>query len=130
MFNWPARLFQKKGANADAALDQAVAYPRIGDTDVLYAADRALRAVLDPELGINIVDLGPVCRLSGAEGRIEAEIRLTSPSCPHADHIAGLACEALWAAIEDAVAVKVTLAAASHEPHTRLPRNSSQGKLL
>ena len=109
MFNWPARLFQRKGADAPAASYQPSACRMSGDKEMLKAADAALRSVIDPELGINIVDLGLVYRLSAHESRIEAEIGLTSPSCPLADYIANLACEAIWIANEDAIAVKVTL---------------------
>jgi metal-sulfur cluster biosynthetic enzyme len=43
----------------------------------------ALKGVIDPELGINIVDLGLVyeTRIS-AEGRLDVIMTLTSPGCP------------------------------------------------
>jgi len=109
MINWPARLFQRRGARAPTADYQPSPYRRSGDKDMLDAADRALRTVIDPELGINIVDLGLVYQLRAHEGRVEAEIGLTSPSCPLADYIAGQACDAIWEEVEDAIAVKVTL---------------------
>jgi len=42
----------------------------------------ALRGVADPELGINIVDLGLVYRIEVAGRRIGVEMTLTTPSCP------------------------------------------------
>src|SRR4051812_42017562 len=47
----------------------------------------ALRLVLDPEIGINIVDLGLVYRIDtqGATARIA--MTMTSPACPLADFI-------------------------------------------
>ena len=43
----------------------------------------ALRSVIDPELFINIVDLGLVYTINqGDEGQVQVEMTLTSPSCP------------------------------------------------
>ncbi len=43
----------------------------------------ALReSVADPELGVNIVDLGLVYDVRTAPGQIEVEMTLTSPTCP------------------------------------------------
>ncbi len=42
----------------------------------------ALRAVYDPELGINIVDLGLVYGVEKNEGDVKVEMTLTSPACP------------------------------------------------
>jgi metal-sulfur cluster biosynthetic enzyme len=43
----------------------------------------SLKSVMDPELGINIVDLGLVYRLDvDDDGEIELFMTLTSPGCP------------------------------------------------
>jgi len=42
----------------------------------------ALKEVLDPELGINIVDLGLVYDIVLAEGMADITATLTSPGCP------------------------------------------------
>lgn len=44
----------------------------------------ALRKVKDPELGMNIVDLGLVYALewSEEEGEVDIDLTLTSPGCP------------------------------------------------
>lgn len=43
---------------------------------------KALKNVLDPELGINIVDLGLVYDVREDKGKVEVEMTLTSPGCP------------------------------------------------
>jgi len=41
-----------------------------------------LRVVLDPELGVNIVDLGLVYRAEAGDSRVEVDFTLTYPGCP------------------------------------------------
>lgn len=46
-----------------------------------------LRHVDDPELGINIVDLGLVYGLQFEDGALTVELTMTTPACPLSDHI-------------------------------------------
>ncbi len=46
------------------------------------AVYEALKSVQDPELGVNIVDLGLITALSAAPQRILVEFTLTFPGCP------------------------------------------------
>jgi metal-sulfur cluster biosynthetic enzyme len=41
-----------------------------------------LRGVVDPEVGINIVDLGLVYRVDIQPGEVYIKITMTSPACP------------------------------------------------
>ncbi len=47
----------------------------------------ALKEVVDPEIGLNIVDVGLVYRVEPSEARIDVDFTLTSPGCPLGDHI-------------------------------------------
>jgi serine O-acetyltransferase len=47
----------------------------------------ALRDVLDPEVGIDIVDLGLIKDITVEGGRVKVNMVLTSQTCPLADHL-------------------------------------------
>ena len=42
----------------------------------------ALKQVIDPELMINVVDLGLVYSVEQSEDKVQVEMTLTSPACP------------------------------------------------
>lgn len=42
----------------------------------------ALRTVKDPELNVNIVDLGLVYTIQAKDDQVDVEMTLTSPACP------------------------------------------------
>jgi serine O-acetyltransferase len=47
----------------------------------------ALREVIDPEVGINVVDFGLIQEVRIADGIVEVTMTLTSALCPLADHL-------------------------------------------
>jgi ATP-binding protein involved in chromosome partitioning len=57
----------------------SVVSPPIPTTDDVYAA---LRGVIDPELGSDVVDLGMVTHVDISEGAVEVGIALTIAECP------------------------------------------------
>lgn len=54
-----------------------------------------LRQVIDPEAGLNIVDLGLVYRVNVAAETLLIEMTMTSPACPLGQMIVDQVCEAL-----------------------------------
>lgn len=57
--------------------------------DVRELALQQLKTVIDPELGINVVDLGLIYDLKIEDGHINVLMTLTTPGCPLHDSIAG-----------------------------------------
>ncbi len=56
---------------------------------------RALQSVLDPELGINIVDLGLVYGITVAPDSIRVEMTTTAAACPMHGHLMRVASDAI-----------------------------------
>ena len=56
------------------------------DTDIR----EALRQVIDPELGVNIIDLGLVYRVEIEGASIRVVMTMTSPACPLGDYVKDL----------------------------------------
>lgn len=54
-----------------------------------------LKTVMDPELHVNIVDLGLVYGVEVTEGNIKVTMTLTTPGCPLAPEIERLVREAI-----------------------------------
>ncbi len=69
----------------------------------------ALRSVVDPEVGMNIIDLGLVYRIDIAPDLVRVEMTMTSASCPMGGLIAERARAAVSAALVDSVAVDIVL---------------------
>jgi metal-sulfur cluster biosynthetic enzyme len=75
------------------------------DEDVLAA----LRGVNDPEIGINIVDLGLVYEAERKPEGIDVKLTLSTPSCPMSEMLVEEAREALQARFADARSINVEL---------------------
>jgi metal-sulfur cluster biosynthetic enzyme len=58
------------------------------DQNLPKLALNALHDVLDPELGIDIVDLGLIYRLEvDTEGQVSVDMSMTTPACPLGEHL-------------------------------------------
>ena len=62
----------------------------------------ALRDVIDPELGVNIVDLGLVYGIDVGERAVRITMTMTSPACPLRDYLQDLVESAITARVPDA----------------------------
>ncbi len=83
-------LFDFLPARPETASD--VERPAAGDTDEALEAQvlEALKTVRDPELPVNLVDLGLIYELIvKRDGTVYVEMTLTAPSCPVAGSLPG-----------------------------------------
>lgn len=55
---------------------------KLDDTDEELQIRDALRCVIDPEVGVNIVDLGLVYGIKLGNEGLRIELTMTSPACP------------------------------------------------
>ena len=69
------------------------------------AVREALRAVDDPEVGMNIIDLGLVYRIEIAPERIHVDMTMTTPACPMGSLIIDQARDAIAAIVPDGAGV-------------------------
>ena len=60
-----------------------------GDTPTSDQVRMALRKVKDPELNLNIIDLGLVYDIVVEGGEVQIDMTLTSPGCPAGPQIMG-----------------------------------------
>ncbi len=89
-------------ADAPVAPDAAAAAPVATDEALPPAPDElallnALKQVVDPELFVNIVDLGLVYAVQEADHKVTVDMTLTSPACPAGPQIISQAKQALEA---------------------------------
>ena len=79
--------------NENAVPEGAATTPQAEGSGIQTLADRvrlALRKVKDPELNLNIVDLGLVYDIVADEtGKVDVDMSLTSPGCPAGPQIMG-----------------------------------------
>ena len=61
--------------------------PSVEDAELAEVIEEAMRDVVDPELGINVVDLGLVYGLTVIENVAVLDMTLTSAACPLQDVI-------------------------------------------
>lgn len=62
-------------------------FPYDGPQELLPVIVEALERVVDPEVALNIVDVGLVYGASVKDGRLDVNVTMTSAACPVADVI-------------------------------------------
>ena len=94
-----------EGTSFTATAGQPCAAP-FAPMEALIAA---LKSVYDPEIPINIYDLGLIYRVEQADaGKVEIDMTLTAPGCPVAGTFPGVVAQTL-AALKGVGEVSVTL---------------------
>jgi metal-sulfur cluster biosynthetic enzyme len=69
----------------------------------------ALRLVIDPEIGINIVDLGLVYGVEVADGNVRIDLTMTTAACPLGEHLTSSAEATVWQQVPGIRSVDVQL---------------------
>lgn len=80
MRNWPI-----DDASPSAGTESTAFADVPTDEDGMPTEDamrQALKAVMDPEIGINVVDLGLIYGITKDNGKVNVEMTLTSMGCP------------------------------------------------
>lgn len=75
------------GAAPASGGDAAPAFPYEGPAELRQPVTEALRRVVDPEVAMNIVDVGLVYGVTVSAEKLNARITMTSAACPVADLI-------------------------------------------
>lgn len=80
MRGWPAEdAAAAPGTDAPAFSDVPTDDDGMATEDAMR---QALKAVMDPEIGINVVDLGLIYGFTKEDGKVTVEMTLTSMGCP------------------------------------------------
>ncbi len=69
----------------------------------------ALRWVIDPELGINVVDMGLVYAIDARDGAVQVNMTMTSPICPMGTYLVSEAEATIRRLVPEARSVAVNL---------------------
>jgi metal-sulfur cluster biosynthetic enzyme len=68
-------------------MSAALAFQYDGDPELGARVAKALHRVIDPELALDVVELGLVYGVQARGNAIDVRITMTSPACPVTEHI-------------------------------------------
>lgn len=69
----------------------------------------ALRSVIDPEVGLNIVDLGLIYGVEISDNKLHVDLTMTTPACPMGEMILDNARQALAALLPSGAETELNL---------------------
>ena len=69
----------------------------------------ALKEVIDPEVGLNVVDLGLIYTIKEKDGDVLVEMTMTTPSCPMTEYLRDQVSDTIWHTYPDVKSVDVQL---------------------
>ncbi len=113
------RELEQRLARAEAPLPSPEAKRERMDREQVLAA---LREVIDPEVGISVVDLGLIRDIGVNGNRVEIVMTLTTAACPLADYLTEQVRRKIGSVRPD-MEVEVTLKGPAHNG-TRIPENA------
>jgi metal-sulfur cluster biosynthetic enzyme len=79
------------------------------DTVTPEKVREALRLVIDPELGLNVVDLGLVYRVDVEDGQVRVAMTMTTPACPLGQSLSEQAEATIWQTVPGLKSVALDL---------------------
>ena len=113
-------------AVSDTLEGTALIRPSTTDHPLYEAVVDACRTVYDPEIPVNIYDLGLVYTIDiSAENRVEVVMTLTAPGCPVAGEMPGWVADA----IEPLAGVQAVNVAMTFEPQWGMSMMSDEARL-
>jgi metal-sulfur cluster biosynthetic enzyme len=75
------------GQEPHSPVPPASAFPYEGPEELRQSITDALRRVVDPEVALDIVEVGLIYGVTVTEGMVHVEVTMTSAACPVADVI-------------------------------------------
>jgi len=69
----------------------------------------SLRQVIDPELGVNIVDLGLIYGVETLNGNVRVKMTMTSPACPLNEYLSEMVHTTIEFSVPNVQSVEVVL---------------------
>ncbi len=86
----------------------------------------AIKTVYDPEIPINIYEMGLIYNIEDNDGDIKILMSLTAPNCPEAERLPFMVKKAIKEYVEDAKSVEVEI---TFEPAWTPDRMSEEAKI-
>lgn len=69
----------------------------------------ALKEVIDPEVGMNVVDLGLIYRIEAKENHVRVTMTMTTPACPMGSYLTDRVREVVQQTLPEAGDIEVDL---------------------